>query len=76
MILMRPRKRFHGQIFLTWLATYPIARTVIEMFRGDKERGVYVLSTSQWISILVALAAVVLFVYLRKTRAKQVPTTT
>ena len=67
--LIRPKKRFHGQLFLTWLAAYPIARSIIEMFRGDKERGIlFVLSTSQWISILVAAATVGLYLYLRKKR--------
>ncbi len=70
--LMRPTKRFHGQLFLTWLALYPIARMIIETFRGDKERGIYgVMSTSQWLSIGVAAAAVGLFVYLRRRRGQQ-----
>ena len=64
-------KRFHGQLFLIWLAAYPIARSIIEMFRGDKERGIlFVLSTSQWISILVAAATVGLYIYLRKKRVQ------
>jgi len=73
LILIRPRKRFHGQLFLTWLAVYPIIRSIIETFRGDKERGIWALgmSTSQWISILVAGFAVWLFFYLRKQRAAE-----
>ena len=47
-------------------------RSVIEMFRGDKLRGVGVLgtplSTSQFISVGVALVAAYLFFYLRKQR--------
>lgn len=66
--LLRPYKRFHGQLFLAWLATYPIARSIIEAFRGDSVRGVWVLSTSQYISIGVALFAVWLFFYLRRSR--------
>jgi phosphatidylglycerol:prolipoprotein diacylglycerol transferase len=69
--LIRPKKRFHGQLFLIWLAAYPIARSIIEMFRGDKERGIlFVLSTSQWISILVAAATVGMYIYLRKKRVQ------
>jgi phosphatidylglycerol:prolipoprotein diacylglycerol transferase len=67
---LRPYKRVHGQLFLVWMAVYPIGRSIIEMYRGDKERGVYgLLSTSQWISILIAGAAVAVFIYLRKHRA-------
>lgn len=70
LLMLRPNKRFHGQLFLVWLSIYPIFRSIIELFRGDKERGIYgVLSTSQYISIAVALAAVVVYVILRNRRA-------
>ena len=69
LIMLRPRKRFHGHIMLIWLALYPVIRSIIEMFRGDKERGVYILSTSQYISILVATVAIVLVFYFKKNRA-------
>lgn len=67
LLSMRLHKRFDGQLFLTWLALYPILRSTIELFRGDQERGVYFFaSTSQYISIGVALAAVGVFLYLRR----------
>lgn len=70
LLMLRPHKRFHGQLFLVWLAVYPIGRSIIELFRGDKERGIYgLLSTSQYISIGVALAAIVVYVILRNRRA-------
>ena len=70
LLWMRPRKRFHGQLFLIWMSLYPIARSIIEMFRGDKERGVFILSTSQYISIGVGLAAAALaFYFVRQQRA-------
>ena len=72
LILMRKNKRFHGQLFLTWLAIYPVIRSIIEMFRGDQLRGVGVfgtpLSTSQFISVGVAAVAIYLFFFLRKKR--------
>ena len=72
LVAVRGRKRFHGQLFLLWLAIYPIMRTVIEMFRGDKERGVWVLSTSQYISVGVGVAAFALAVYFRARRGRVV----
>ncbi len=39
LITMRPKKKFHGHILLTYLMVYPLLRFVIEMFRGDKIRG-------------------------------------
>ncbi len=69
LLVFRTRKRFHGQLFLTWLASYSIIRSLIEILRGDKERGLYYgLSTSQWISLAVAVTAVTLFVVLWKRR--------
>jgi phosphatidylglycerol:prolipoprotein diacylglycerol transferase len=68
---VRPTKRFHGQLFLIWLTAYPILRSLIEMLRGDKERGVWLLSTSQYISIAVGAAALVLTVLVRRRQVAQ-----
>ena len=68
LVLLRPHKRFHGQLLLIWLAAYSVIRSIIEMFRGDKERGVYILSTSQFISIGVILAAAAIYWHLRSKR--------
>lgn len=40
LLLIRPYKRVHGQLFLLWMGLYPVARSFIEVYRGDKERGV------------------------------------
>jgi len=72
LLAVRQRKRRDGQVFLAYLVVYPIARSIIELFRGDVERGYVVknvLSTSQFLSILVALGAAVLFVVLRRRAA-------
>ena len=36
---IRQRKRYHGQVFVWWLFLYPLARSTIELFRGDSDRG-------------------------------------
>lgn len=54
------KKVFDGQVVLTYFITYPIIRSVIEVFRGDLVRGFVIediLSTSQFISLLVFLGA-------------------
>ncbi|MGZ3699928.1 MAG: prolipoprotein diacylglyceryl transferase [Bdellovibrionota bacterium] len=54
------RKHFDGQVFLTYAMAYPVIRSIIEVFRGDLIRGFVideVLSTSQFISIVVFLLA-------------------
>ncbi|MFN3201478.1 MAG: prolipoprotein diacylglyceryl transferase [Bradymonadia bacterium] len=40
LIWIRQRKTWHGQVFAWWLLLYPLARSTIELFRGDdEERG-------------------------------------
>ncbi|EDM77989.1 prolipoprotein diacylglyceryl transferase [Plesiocystis pacifica SIR-1] len=82
-------KKFHGQVMLHYVILYPIARFVLEMFRGDAVRG-YVfevdtaamatklgldpsvplmMTTSQFISLFVVGAAIVLIFVGRKASA-------
>ncbi len=54
------RKAFDGQVVLTYFMAYPVIRSLIEIFRGDQIRGFViegVLSTSQFISLGVFVAA-------------------
>jgi phosphatidylglycerol:prolipoprotein diacylglycerol transferase len=63
------RKRFNGQVVLTYVALYAVARFVVEMFRGDFSRGTVLggaLSTSQFIAILMLLGAAAVTPYLMK----------
>ncbi len=50
-------------IWLIYLASYSILRFILEFFRGDAERGVALLSTSQWISIGLIAIAIGVFIY-------------
>lgn len=65
-------KRFDGQVVLTYFMAYPIIRSLVEAFRGDLIRGFVienVLSTSQFISILIfAIASVLLAIRLRQVQ--------
>ena len=65
------RKRFEGQVALVYLVFYAATRFVIEFYRGDAARGTVfhgLLSTSQFIAILVAVAAGLLYPYLMRRR--------
>ncbi len=42
--------------FIVYIVGYAALRFVLEFFRGDKERGLLLLSTSQWISVLLLFA--------------------
>lgn len=65
--VVRPAKRFHGQVLATWLVAYAVLRTTIELFRGDAERGVYAgLGVGQWTSAVILACGIGLWVYARK----------
>lgn len=71
LLVIHKRKIFDGQVILTYLMAYPIIRSIVEIFRGDHIRGFVIpdlLSTSQFISIFVFLAAAIALGY----RLKQV----
>jgi phosphatidylglycerol:prolipoprotein diacylglycerol transferase len=71
---MRTKKRFNGQQLLTYMFLYPLLRSTLEFFRGDRERGVYTvigdlqMSTSQIISVGFAVSAVTLLAVLLRKR--------
>ena len=62
---------FAGRTFWTYLLLYPIARFIIEFYRGDPRGMAFgLLPTSQFVSlILVPLSAVMLVVLWRRHRA-------
>jgi phosphatidylglycerol:prolipoprotein diacylglycerol transferase len=63
------RKQFDGQLFMLYLMLYAIGRSVIEVFRGDLDRGFIIegiLSNSQFISLLVFVGALLVYIRLAK----------
>ena len=65
----KQRKRFHGQVFLIYLALYAFGRSIIEVYRGDEARGFVIediLSHSQFISLLVVSAVIYYYFKLDK----------
>ncbi len=61
-VVVRPRKRFHGQVLATWLLLYAVLRTVVESFRGDVERGVVLgLGVGTWTSLVIFAAGAAIF---------------
>jgi phosphatidylglycerol:prolipoprotein diacylglycerol transferase len=71
LLWLAPRKKFHGQVVLTYVLLYSVARFVIEFFRGDAIRGFVHLwkwdvSTSQIIAALLIVAAAALIPYVRR----------
>jgi phosphatidylglycerol---prolipoprotein diacylglyceryl transferase len=61
-------KKFDGQVFILYLTLYSVVRFTIEFFRGDPDRGFLfggLLSTSQFISVMLIIIAATLFFFLR-----------
>ena len=69
-----PQKRFHGQVAVSYVFLYSVARFVIEYFRGDTARGFIpiteslALSTSQVVALVLVLAVALAVPYLMKTQ--------
>ena len=62
-------RSFNGQVFCSYLVFYGIARFALEFFRGDMGRGFVfggLLSTSQFISLLIVPAGILGYLYFRK----------
>ena len=68
------RRRFDGEVFWLYILLYSITRGILEIWRGDHVRGFVipgVLSTSQFIGLLAALAAAGVLIYRsRQSRAE------
>ncbi len=60
LLLRFPAKRLLNTFFYAF--SYPVVRFVLEFFRGDAERGRFLLSTSQWVSLAVFVTASVLLI--------------
>jgi phosphatidylglycerol:prolipoprotein diacylglycerol transferase len=74
--LFKSRKKFNGQLFLLYLMTYAFGRGVLELFRGDIQRGFVIediLSNSQFISLLVIATALFFYVRLRRKSNLLIP---
>jgi len=68
LIWRRRHQRFAGQVFLLYLISYAILRSLLEILRGDQVRGFVVpgiLSVAQMMSLVVILACLVAYHRLR-----------
>jgi phosphatidylglycerol:prolipoprotein diacylglycerol transferase len=71
-LLVRPRKRFQGQVLATWLLASAVLRGVVELFRGDLARRlVGPFNSGQWTSVAILAAGAA--VWILAPRARQEP---
>lgn len=69
----RKGRPFAGRTFWLYMLLYAVSRFIIEFFRGDERGNVGVLSTSQFISVLLAPLAIVMLAYLARKVQTPVP---
>lgn len=64
----RKGRPFAGRTFWAYLLLYGVSRFIIEFYRGDANRGTVLadLSTSQFVSLLLVPASLLMLVYLRR----------
>jgi len=70
LLFLHRKRRFPGQVFALYLITYGAARFILEFFRGDVDRGFVFawVSTSQFVSVLIIPAGLLLYWHLRRQR--------
>lgn len=70
MLYVHGRKRYDGQVFVTFLGLYALGRFALEFVRADDRGGLLGLSTSQLIGLVMVGVAVALHVARRKQAAR------
>jgi phosphatidylglycerol:prolipoprotein diacylglycerol transferase len=71
LIYVHPRKRYDGQVFLTFVTLYAAARFVLEFWRRDDRGELFGLSTSQLIGLGLVAASIAAHRYLRGARVNK-----
>jgi phosphatidylglycerol:prolipoprotein diacylglycerol transferase len=57
LLVVHPRKRYDGHVFVVFVVLYAVARFLLEFFRADDRGGILALSTSQWVGVVLVVAA-------------------
>lgn len=70
LVYLHKNKKFDGQVLIAYGIIYAIVRFIIEFFRDDPRNGLYGLSTSQIISLIVGISSVIFLIW--RLRAAQV----
>jgi phosphatidylglycerol---prolipoprotein diacylglyceryl transferase len=71
LVTERKGRPFPGRTFWLYMLLYAVSRFVIEFFRGDERCTVFMFSTSQFISLLLAPLAVAMLLYLSRAKTPE-----
>jgi len=69
LLFVKKRKKFSGQILLSYVFLYGIFRFIIEFYRGDPRGEVFSLSTSGFISLLSVMLSMSFYFLLKRRPA-------
>jgi phosphatidylglycerol:prolipoprotein diacylglycerol transferase len=71
-LLLFLRKKCAWQNTVVYFLAYPTVRFILEFFRGDSERGgLFGLSTSQWLSLLIICGLIIIIAFHRRKSKKR-----
>ncbi|HEY8234782.1 MAG TPA: prolipoprotein diacylglyceryl transferase [Vicinamibacteria bacterium] len=73
LLWLAPRKSFHGQVVLSYVALYSAIRFALEFWRNDPDRGAWfggVVSTSQLIAVVMLLGAALILPRVKRTQTR------
>lgn len=62
-LIVRPERKRPKILLPIYLIVYAAGRFMLEFLRGDIERGVFLLSVSQWISLLIIPTGIILLIW-------------
>ena len=71
LVTERKGRPFPGRTFWLYMLLYAITRFIIEFFRGDERGTVFMFSTSQFISLLLAPLAIAMLIYLSRAKTPE-----
>ena len=66
LVVMHSKKKFEGMVFFSYLIIFSVGRFVLDFFRGDLQAVLFGLKTSQFISLGLFFASLVLMLVRRK----------
>ena len=69
LLVMARKRKFYGQIVLTYAMLYAVARFIIEFWRDDPRGGLLGLSTSQFIAAVIFVGSLIAYMYRAKNLA-------
>ena len=71
LFLLKKRRHFEGQLFVSYLILYAVGRFVIEFWRGDDKRGYLfgnTISHAQFIAVIILFVSGILYAWMQRKR--------